>query len=104
MKNLILILVMAALAGACSDVYYVSSDGDDENSGKSMAKAWKTIQKVNETDFAPGTSILFEVGREFEGTIQPSKADAGSADKNITISSYGNGKALVNAGDKEGLI
>jgi hypothetical protein len=104
MKNSIFLLIITALTGACSNVYYVSTDGNDENSGKSEAKAWKTIQKVNETDFVPGSSIFFEGGKEFEGTIQLSEADAGSADKNITISSYGDGRALINAKDEEGLI
>ncbi len=104
MKNFIFLLIAAILTGACSNVYYISPDGDDNNSGKSSSKAWKTIQKVNDTDFVPGSSILFEGGKEFSGTIQLSGADAGSADKEITISSYGDGKALINGGDNEGLL
>ena len=104
MKNFVFFLIIASLFGACSSDYYISPDGDNENSGKSAAQAWKTIQKVNETDFAPGSSILFEGGKEFEGTIQLSEADAGSAGKEITISSYGDGEALIKGGDKEGLL
>ncbi|MCK4855010.1 MAG: right-handed parallel beta-helix repeat-containing protein, partial [Bacteroidales bacterium] len=104
MKNFIFFLIIASLLGACSSDYYISPDGDDENSGKSAAQAWKTIQKVNETDFAPGSSILFEGGKEFEGTIQLSEADAGSAGREITISSYGDREALIKGGDKEGLL
>ncbi|KPL13826.1 MAG: hypothetical protein AMS26_12960 [Bacteroides sp. SM23_62] len=104
MRNTILLLVAAAMAGACSNEYYISPDGDDSNSGKSPANAWKTIQKVNETDFVPGSSILFEGGEEFEGTIQLSGADAGSAGREITISSYGEGRALIKGGDKQGLL
>ncbi len=104
MKNFIFFLIIASLFGACSSDYYISPDGNDKNSGKSAAQAWKTIQKVNDTDFVPGSSILFEGGKEFEGTIQLSEADAGSADKENTISSYGDGKAVINGGDKEGLL
>jgi hypothetical protein len=50
MKNPILLLLMAVLAGACSDVYDISPDGDDENPGKSKARAWKTIQKVKRNE------------------------------------------------------
>ena len=103
MKNSIFIIALAILGGACSNVYYISPDGDDNNSGKSNSKAWKTIQKVNETDFEPGSSILFEGGKEFDGTIQLSEADAGSADLKITVSSFGDEKALINGGDIEGL-
>jgi hypothetical protein len=104
MKNAISLLIAAILVGACSNVYYISPDGDDENSGKSPARAWKTIQRVNETDFGPGSSILFEGGKEFEGTIQLSEADAGSSGQKLTISSYGDGKAMINGHNKQGLV
>ena len=104
MKNPMLLLLVATLAGACSNVYYISPDGDDENSGKSRAKAWKTIQKVNDTDFAPGSSILFEGGKEFEGTIRLSRADAGAAGIEVTISSYGEDRAVIRGGDRQGLL
>ncbi len=104
MKNFIFLSIAAILVGACSNEYYISADGDDENSGKSQAQAWKTIQKVNVTDFEPGSSILFEGGKEFNGTIQLTEADAGIAGNEITISSYGEGKALIKGGDQEGLL
>lgn len=103
MKNFILLIALAILGGACSNVYYISPHGDDNQSGKSKSKAWKSIQKVNETDFEPGSSILFEGGKEFNGTVQLSEADAGSADMKITVGSFGEGKALINGGDKEGI-
>ena len=112
MKNSIFLLLAIVLAGGCSNltnlnpdmVYYISPDGNDENSGKSPAKAWRTIQKVNDTDFTPGTSILFEGGREFEGTIQLTEADAGSAGREIILSTFGEGRAVINGGDKQGVL
>lgn len=103
MKNYILCLVALVLTASCSNVYYISPDGDDNHSGKSRTKAWKTIQKINETDFSPGSTILFEGGEEFLGTIQLSDEDAGTLDEKITISSFGEGVALINGGDMEGL-
>ena len=104
MKNFIFLSIAAILVGACSNEYYISPDGDDENSGKSQAQAWKTIQKVNDTDFEPGSSILFEGGKEFNGTIQLTEADAGISGNEITISSYGEGRALIKGGYQEGLL
>ncbi|KPL10729.1 MAG: hypothetical protein AMS26_21170, partial [Bacteroides sp. SM23_62] len=103
MKNYILCLVVLIFMVSCSNVYYISPDGDDNNSGKSQAKAWKTIRKVNETDFSPGSSILFEGDEEFIGTIELTAEDAGNSDKQITISSYAEGVASINGGDKEGM-
>lgn len=104
MKYAIFLLIAAILAGACSNNYYVSPDGNDENSGTSQAQAWKTIQKVSETDFAPGSSILFEGGKEFTGTIHLDESDAGSAGHEVTLSSYGEGKSLIIGGDQQGLL
>ena len=104
MKKNFFPLILTCLFGACSHEYYVSPDGNDANSGKSPARAWKTIGKVNETDFAPGSSILFEGGGVFEGTIRLSGTDAGSPDRKLTLSSFGEGKAVIQGRDLEGLV
>lgn len=103
MKNSLQLLISLVIVTSCSNVYYISPDGNDNHSGKSQSKAWKTLQKINETDFSPGSSILFEGGKEFVGTIQLSEMDEGTCDKKITISSFGEGLALINGQDKEGL-
>jgi hypothetical protein len=104
MKSIFFPLCLICFFGACSHEYYVSPDGNDENSGKSQARAWKTIGKVNETDFDPGSSILFQGGGEFEGTIRFSASDEGTADRKLTLSSFGEGQAVIHGGDHEGLV
>lgn len=44
--------------------YYVSSDGNDSNDGKSPEKAWKTTNALNTNSWAfmPGDTVLFERG------------------------------------------
>ena len=104
MKNSLLFLLAVLFTGSCSNEYYLSPDGDDTHSGKSIKKAWKTIEKVNNTAFKPGSEILFQGDAVFEGTIQFSREDRGTASKRIMISSYGEGKAVINGGDREGLV
>jgi hypothetical protein len=103
MKNLLLLLISISITTSCSKVYYISQDGDDNHSGRSQSKAWKTIRKINETDFLPGSKIMFEGGKEFIGTIQLTEKDEGNDKKKITISSFGEKSALINGQDKEGL-
>ena len=69
--------------------YYVdATGGSDANSGLSPSAAWKTIDKVNASTFAPGDSILFKRGESFRGSLVPS---SGSPSGYITYSAYGSG-------------
>jgi len=72
---------MIALALALlADLYHVSPQGNDANGGKSPAKAWKTVAKVNATTFQPGDQILFERGGEWRESLKASSSGAeGSA-------------------------
>ncbi|WP_438348746.1 S-layer homology domain-containing protein [Paenibacillus sp. FA6] len=50
--------------------YYVSNGGDDNNDGKSEAKSWATLEKVNNQHFQPGDQILFKAGNVWNGSIK----------------------------------
>ena len=49
--------------------YYISPSGNDTNGGNSPDDAWKSIDKINNFDFVPGSKILFEGGQSFSGTV-----------------------------------
>ena len=84
--------------------YYISPLGNDSNSGTSPADAWKSINKVNSIAFGPTDNILFEGGKTFNGTIVLNADDHGSTDGKVSISSYGTGRATINAQNGSGLI
>ncbi|WP_124389312.1 hypothetical protein [Rhodococcus wratislaviensis] len=74
--------------------YYVSDDGDDENTGRTADDPWKTIAKVNEA-LAEGTirrgdSVMFRRGDEFFGNIDSIPPSDGSGPR-LTLSAYGAG-------------
>jgi hypothetical protein len=98
-----LILLMAFSCNsekkAGTQVFYVSPGGDDTNSGLSIHKAWKSVARVNEQNLQPGSTVLFEGGMKFAGTIELTGKDSASAEKRITISSYGNGIATIDGGN-----
>ena len=84
--------------------YYVFKGGKDSNNGTSPATAWKTIDKVNNSDFGPGDSIFFKGGQTFVGNLFFDATKVGSASSPLTISSYGTGRATISAGRDNGIF
>jgi hypothetical protein len=83
----IFILAVPIFAGT---VYYVdAANGSDVNNGLSISSPWKTINKVNNSIFVPGDSILFKRGRTWGATLIP--PSHGSSGNNITFGAYGTG-------------
>lgn len=69
--------------------YYVSPNGNDNNSGTSQAAAWKTISKVNTRTYVAGDQILFERGGTYRGNVTINQS--GAASNPITVAAYGTG-------------
>jgi hypothetical protein len=46
-----------------------ATNGNDSNNGLSESTSWKTIAKVNSSNFNPGGEILFKGGRFGEGNL-----------------------------------
>jgi hypothetical protein len=78
-----------------SVTYYVSPSGSDNNAGTSTISAWRTIAKVNKTKLGAGSSVLFQGGATFAGSIV---GKGGKATAPITYGSYGSGTAVIDAG------
>jgi hypothetical protein len=81
-----------------ANTYFLSTSGNDNNSGLSIANAWQTIQKLNSINLQPGDSVLFEGGSSFTGNIYLDNSDAGTTLLPVYIGSYGNARATILAG------
>ena len=77
--------------------YYVSPSGEDSNPG-TRQRPWRTISRANSHEFGPGESLLFEGGRVFRGTLSLDREDSGSSQAPVTIDSFGDGRAVLDAG------
>ncbi len=78
------------LAKSVSGTYYVDSvEGDDGNDGTSPEKAWKSLEKVNATEFQPGDRILLRAGRSWSGQLWPK--GSGTKEAPIVLDQYGEG-------------
>ncbi len=86
---LVVFLVAITLAGNAT-IYYISSSGNDSNSGTSSDKPWKTLSKVNNFSFKPGDQILFKKGDAWTGTI--TVTTSGTSSSPIVFGAYGTGQ------------
>jgi parallel beta-helix repeat protein len=89
---------------ALATTYYVSTTGNDANSGTSQALAWQTLNKVNAQIatpgfFVPGDQILFKRGNTWAGTLRLRQLQ-GTPAQWITFGAYGAGAAPVITGAK----
>jgi parallel beta-helix repeat protein len=69
-------------------IYYVDSEnGNNSNNGTNANSAWKTISKVNATNFLAGDYILFKRGGTWYETLQ--MTSNGTTAKPIVYGAYG---------------
>ena len=84
--------------------YYLSTTGNDSNDGQTPASAWRTIDKLNEIHFNAGDTLFLQGGSTFTGTIRIGKDDNGSYEQPFVITSFGKGKATIDAGTADGIF
>lgn len=65
--------------------YYVSNEGNDNNSGIRPGSPWRTIDRVNAATFVAGDTVLFRKGDTFYGRI----IAKGQRSQNVRPISYG---------------
>src|SRR5688500_12402054 len=100
MRSLISICILicsSLLAHTQSKNYYISSSGDDDNSGRFPAAAWKSVAMVNALDLNPGDTLFFKGGEIHTGTVELTKEDVAYRINPIVITSYGQGRATIKA-------
>lgn len=88
-KRLLIILLIFAGFIVNAENYYVSSTGNDSNTGLSDAQAWATLTKVNAATYIAGDSILFKSGDSWFGTLIP--PSNGNSTNRIVFGAYGTG-------------
>jgi hypothetical protein len=83
--------------------YYVSPSGNDNNAGTSTTSPWRTLTKVSAQKYYPGDRILLQGGGTFSGRLYVDANDKGTPTSPVTISTYGTGRATINAGSGDGV-
>ena len=97
---LLLLALFFGLAGCTTPPgtqnYYISNSGNDTAPGTSPARAWKSLERINQAmgQLKAGDSILFRKGDEFNGQLLITK-------DSIHVASYGEGAKPVLSGIDE---
>lgn len=78
--------------------YYISSTGNDGNSGTSQSSPWRTIDRLQQVSTAllPGDQVLFQRGGVYPGHFTVNSS--GTVAQPIVIGSYGSGALPVISG------
>jgi len=99
MKKLCKILaltILITLPALAQTTYYVSSsEGNDNNSGKSENSPIKTIEKVNSLELKPGDKVLFKRGDVWDESRGIIIKTGGIAGNEIVFGNYGTGSKPV---------
>lgn len=93
-------LALAALLpmrSAATD-YYIAPTGNDNNSGTSQSQAWKTLERLEQMQYAlqPGDRVLLKRGGVYRGTLPVSSS--GTSASPVVFGAYGTGNAPVISG------
>ncbi|NJO69432.1 MAG: right-handed parallel beta-helix repeat-containing protein [Bacteroidetes bacterium] len=99
----IVILFLACNIEPVNTFYIDSEIGNDTNSGQSPKKAWKSLNPLMKKGIEPGTKILLRGNLLYEGNITFDSV-CGLLGKPIVFSTFGKGRAILNAGDTSGLL
>jgi hypothetical protein len=83
----------APSAPSAPSTYYVSSQGDDANGGRSPQTAWRTLNKVANVPLHPGDIVFLRGGDTFVGPLKTQSSGAAGAP--IVFTSYAQGWAQV---------
>ena len=97
------VCVCAFAAPALAADYYLSASGNDANTGRSAALAWRTLSRANAATLSAGDRLLLQGGATFTGSLVFDISDGGTATSPLTATSYGIGRATVQASGATGI-
>jgi hypothetical protein len=84
-------------------IFYLSPSGNDNDDG-SKTHPWRSIERLNRIVFKSGDTVLFEGSCIFSGSVLLDSLDSGQKEANVTIGSFGQGKAIIDGGNDAGMI
>jgi hypothetical protein len=84
--------------------FYVSSTGDDFASGLSIEEAWHTLGRITMHEYGPDDTVLLEGGARFEGSLKVPQIFDDLTDHPWRVGSYGEGRAVIDAADGDGIL
>lgn len=95
MKHFTFLLFLFIASNCLATNYYISTSGNDSNTGTSKTSPWASLEKLNASVeiIKPGDSIIFKRGDSFKGILSWNKS--GTALAPIVFSTYGTGNKPI---------
>ncbi len=97
--TLIIVFHLSQTALFATTYYVDATRGNDTNAGTSTTAPWKTLNKINNTPFQPGDSILLKRNEIWKEYLNFSSS--GKPGNPIVIASYGTGNLPIITGRQE---
>ena len=101
--GLVLVTLFGATEARAQRAYHFSPAGSDAAGDGSADRPWATLARANALDLSPGDSLLFEGGKTFRGQLSLGPEDAGTPARPVLVTSYGAGRAVLDAGHGTGV-
>ncbi len=98
-----LVLLLLLTRPLLATDYYLSAEGRDDASGTSSRTPWRSLNRLRPVKLQPGDRVRLRAGDTFAGGVYVADVRA-TARQPLTISSYGRGRATINAGKGDGLF
>jgi uncharacterized repeat protein (TIGR01451 family) len=97
-NSLLLLFFLTSSQAMGQSTYYVSAVGNDQNDGRSIINAFKSIERINNLSLQAGDSVLFRRGDTFRGTLLVRQS--GSQEHPIVLATFGTGAKPILAGSQ----
>src|SRR5262249_39658649 len=98
------LFLLGMTPAARSDEFHICAGGDDARDGTGPDRSSRTITRANRQTYQPGDRLLLGGGDSFDGSLALRVDGAATAAAPVVIASYGKGKAIIRAGDGDGII
>lgn len=91
-------MLTSSTAALAADYYLGSS------AAAQSGTAIQSISALNQLALQPGDRVFFQAGETFQGPIELTADDAGTPDQPIELSSFGEGRATIDAGNGSAIV
>lgn len=93
--SLALALLSLLFSPPPGQIYHLAPTGNDAADGRTPQTAWRTLARATDHNFEPGDTLQLAAGATFEGTLELTQEDAGTAQRPVVVTSAAGERARI---------